>query len=120
MRNLDKEIIGYIETKYEENPNDIWVNLQKMVNDLEIKTMGDYNDLINAINYLAINGKIRITEKEENGSKIAKMTLEMYVEDILNKRKLSAKEEIQAEIDKAVEEENYEEAAEWKKILDNK
>lgn len=102
-------IIGYLEVNT--NSTDVWIELQKMYNDLTPENDNDFeSDVVELIN----EDRIRFCEKDG----LIKLSLCSSIENILSERKESALIEMREELQKCIDSEEYEKATEWKSMID--
>lgn len=100
----------------------IWSNLRDLYLSITPSvishTNGSYFDaeklLINTISHMVMEGDIRMDQRSETEIIIA---LEQNIQNVLNKVKKSAIEEMEEELEKYVKEEDYEKAAEYRDMI---
>lgn len=116
------EIRGYLENNT--NQTQLWTNLQEMY-DVLIPTTEVIEELteeeaqkgilfsltlVDMIN----NKEVRLDQKQDSSFNIA---LESFIQDKINSTKKSAVEEMEDELQKCVESEDYENAAEYRDMI---
>jgi protein-arginine kinase activator protein McsA len=103
------EILGYLETNTDEN--NLWVEVQKLYNDLKPTEDNTFElSLISLIN----EQKVRFTQDARG---IVKLAINEKIENAINEIKKSALEEMEEELQKCVDNEDYEGAVEWRDMI---
>ena len=106
---MKNKILGYIETNT--NKKNLWVSVQKIYNDLSPE---NDNEFEKSILELINNNQIRLTTDSMG---IILLSINSNVESVLQDLKSSAIQEMKEELEKCVQEENYEEASEWRDMI---
>jgi len=103
------KILGYLETNT--NSEELWVDFQKLYNDINPDNDDDFEI---SIIELIEEQKLRITQDRQG---IIKLAINSNIDKVVSDLKSSAITEMEEELQKCIEEENYEEASEWRDMI---
>jgi len=113
MDKMKDRIVGYLELHT--NKNDVFIEIVKLTEEIfESNTIGELNDFNNGLNELRTERTVRLHQKNNQ----ILVGLEANVEKNLNIIKKDAIKEMETEMENCVKVEDYEGAAEWKKMID--
>ena len=115
------EIRGYLESKTDENS--LWINLQKVYMDLnpyirKLNLEEDDTEWTNSFNEaltnMVMDQEVRINQVNE---KSVLISLESVIQEKIDNIKLSAINQMKVELNKYIESEEYEMAAEYRDMI---
>ena len=116
-------IRGYLECRT--NQTDLWINLRELydaINPHDSKGIITDEQVEKGVLFAEMltemvnGGEIRMNK---NGDGSFSVALESYIQEIINSTKKSAIDEMKEELQKYVDSENYEKAAEYRDMINN-
>lgn len=116
MKYIKTQIIGYLENHT--SFDNLWIPISDLIQSIELNPGDDNNSWHTILNMLFIDmindRQIRINKDDNDGFIIS---LESMIQEKINSNKLSAIDEMKSELQKYVEIEEYEKAAEYRDMI---